>query len=224
MVDTFTELESTKQTLTSTQAELGKTKSTLKKTEEELGTTKTRLTKTTADLKETTANLAAKEKEATDLSEDLLRTTAERNTAQQEVAVWKAMRVTPDGVKKMMADLDMTKENLSVVESENKLLAKNNKELKAELATLLNPDDKVALPAGLKGRVIAVDPKFDFVVIDCGEDKGVLERGEMLVNRNGKLVGKIRIAAVQPKQSIANVLPQWKNAELEIMEGDQVLY
>jgi hypothetical protein len=48
-----------------------------------------------------------------------------------------------------------------------------------------------------------------------------MERGEMLVNRNGKLIGKIRISAVQPTQSIANIDPSWKRDE--IAEGDQVM-
>jgi hypothetical protein len=134
------------------------------------------------------------------------------------------MGVTPEGVKKMIADLDRTRENLGAVEDENKLLTKKATELQSKLDELLDPDKKVVLPAGLKGRVIAVDPKFDFVVIDVGENKGALPRGEMLVNRNGQLVGKIRIAAVKPTESIANVLPQWKSKDMEIMEGDQVLY
>jgi hypothetical protein len=79
---------------------------------------------------------------------------------------------------------------------------------------------KVELPAGLRGRVLAVDPKFEFVVLDIGEVDGVLEQGEMLVNRSGKLVAKVRIMSVQPNRSIANVLLDWKQAD--IMEGDAV--
>ena len=52
-------------------------------------------------------------------------------------------------------------------------------------------------------------------------DQGVLPRGEMLVNRSGKLVAKIRILTADPHRSVANVLPDWKQGE--IMEGDVVL-
>ena len=79
---------------------------------------------------------------------------------------------------------------------------------------------KVELPAGLQGEVTAVDPKFEFVVLDIGEDNGVLERGEMLVSRSGKLVAKVRIMSVRSGTSVANVLADWKQAD--IMEGDLV--
>ena len=69
---------------------------------------------------------------------------------------------------------------------------------------------------------MAVDPKFDFVVLDIGEDQGVLERGEMMVDRDGKLLGKVRIKSVEKDRCVANILPDWKRGE--IMEGDEVLY
>ncbi len=130
--------------------------------------------------------------------------------------------MSTEQVKAVIAELKTTKEERDAVQGENKLLSKKNQQLENKLASLLNPEEAVALPEGLKGNIIAVDPKYDFVVLDIGEEKGVLERGEMLVNRNGKLVGKIRIAAVLPGQSIANVLPEWKRDD--VIEGDQVLY
>ena len=51
--------------------------------------------------------------------------------------------------------------------------------------------------------------------------QGVVERGELLVNRDGKLVAKLRVTGVEPKRCIANVLPEWKQAD--VMEGDAVL-
>ena len=66
------------------------------------------------------------------------------------------------------------------------------------------------LPAGLKGKVLVADPKWNFVVLNVGEDQGVLERGELLVNRNGKLVAKVVVRSVQKDRCIANVLPGWE--------------
>jgi hypothetical protein len=60
------------------------------------------------------------------------------------------------------------------------------------------------------------------VVLDIGEEQGVLENGEMLVNRNGRLVAKVKIKTVERSRSIANVLPGWKLGD--VMEGDEVLY
>jgi cell shape-determining protein MreC len=78
------------------------------------------------------------------------------------------------------------------------------------------------LPAGTKGEIVAVDPKFDFVVLNIGANQGVLPNAKLLVNRNGKLIAKVKITSVEPTRSIANVLSDWKQDELS--EGDQVFY
>jgi hypothetical protein len=49
----------------------------------------------------------------------------------------------------------------------------------------------------------------------------VLERGELLVNRNGRLVAKVVVRSVQKDRCIANVLPGWELGE--VMEGDLVI-
>jgi cell shape-determining protein MreC len=67
-----------------------------------------------------------------------------------------------------------------------------------------------------------VDPKYDFVILDIGAKEGVLPNAKMMVNRDGKLIGKVKITSVEPNRSIANVMPEWKQDE--IMEGDQVLF
>ena len=79
----------------------------------------------------------------------------------------------------------------------------------------------VELPADLHGQVLVADPKWDFVVLNVGQNQGVLEDGIMLVNRNGRLVAKVQVRSVQSDRSIANVLPNWKLGD--VMEGDQVI-
>jgi cell shape-determining protein MreC len=66
-----------------------------------------------------------------------------------------------------------------------------------------------------------VDPKWDFVVLNVGENQGVLADGEMLVSRDGKLVAKIVVRSVQRDRSIANLVPGWQLGE--IIEGDEVI-
>ena len=76
-------------------------------------------------------------------------------------------------------------------------------------------------PPGLKGKVIAVDPKYDFVVLDIGRDKSVVERGVMLVARDGKYIGKVKISRANRTESIANLMPDWMRGQ--VMEGDEVI-
>src|SRR6266850_489176 len=65
------------------------------------------------------------------------------------------------------------------------------------------------------------DPKWQFVVLNVGEDQGVLEHGELLINRDGKLVAKVKVSSVQKDRCVANVMPGWQIGE--IFEGDLVI-
>jgi len=86
------------------------------------------------------------------------------------------------------------------------------------LAIYKTPDYKVPLPPSLQGKVLVSDPKWQFVVLNVGEDQGVLPAGELLINRGGKLVAKVKISSVQKDRSVANVIPGWQLGE--IFEGD----
>ena len=79
---------------------------------------------------------------------------------------------------------------LSTSETENKILLTKIKKLDTELALYKDKDFFVSLPAGVKGKVLITDPKWNFVVLNVGEDQGVLEHGELLVNRAGRLVAQ----------------------------------
>jgi hypothetical protein len=106
-------------------------------------------------------------------------------------------------------------------QEENKVLGQKIKKVENELAKYQDPDKPVYLPAALKGKVLVSDPKWQFVVLNVGVDQGLMERGELLVNRNGKLVAKVKISSVQKDRSVANVMPGWQLGE--VLEGDSVI-
>jgi hypothetical protein len=78
----------------------------------------------------------------------------------------------------------------------------------------------VKLPAALHGKILVVDPKWDFVVLNIGEDQGLISQGELLVSRQGKLVAKVIVRSVEKDRSIANLVPGWKLSDM--IEGDEV--
>jgi Skp family chaperone for outer membrane proteins len=198
------------------------------KTEKELKTTKAELASTTAKLTETQSQLEAAntkntelDKQNTDLTDRLTKMTARADAAEQRLEQWRQLP-PPEEIKAIIRDLAQTRKARDAVVAENKLLVASRNELQRQLDNLVGSDVAVAMPEGLKGRVLAVDPKYDFVVLDIGDDQGVKERGEMMVNRQGKLIGKVRISSVQKDRCVATILPAWKRGD--IMEGDQVIY
>jgi hypothetical protein len=195
----------------------------LKKTKAELDSTKKELATTKGQLDEANAKVADLDKKNTDLAAELDKTRADRDTAQQELEQW---HLIPGGLKPpqiagMIEELAKAKQARDAYLAENKVLNDKVVELNNRWDKYFGAEGLVVLPPGLKGKIVAVDPKFDFVVLNIGKDQGVLERGEMMVNRDGRLMGKVRISSVQKDRCIANILPDWKRGE--IMEGDEVI-
>jgi len=197
------------------------TKSSLDKTNAILKQTIATLEATTAEKDKAVADLAAQTKRADKLNDDLTKTRAERDSAQQDLAAYKATGMSLDQIAHAYKDIKDLREALAGTQDENKLLGKEVNKLKVALARYEEPDYHVRLPATLRGKVLITDPKWNFVVLNVGENQGVLEHGELLVNRNGRLVGKVEVRTVHKDQSIANVLPGWELGE--VMEGDQVI-
>lgn len=176
---------------------------------------------TTAERDKLQTDFAALTKRADKLTEDLAKTRQERDAAQQELAAYKATGLNPEQISRINKDFKDLKDALTGTQEENAVLGKKIQKLQAQLDRFLDPKKPVYLKASCRGKVLVTDPKWSFVVLDVGEDKGMKEFGEMLVNRNGKLVGKVVVRTVQKDRSIANVIPGWEIGE--VMEGDQVI-
>jgi myosin heavy subunit len=216
-----TELTTTKSQRDQLQASELKLKRDLRTANESLVSTTAELADTKSELEVTQTRAAQQEVRANQLEQERTTYLRERNEAQTELAVWRAFNRTPDEIRALIAEnRRLVDENVAVSE-ENRILARKLDSLENQLAMYQGRQERVALRRDLRGEVIAVDPKYDFVVLSIGENDGVLERGEMLVNRGGKLVAKVRVLTVDPKTSVANVLPDWRQAD--IMEGDAVM-
>ena len=204
-----------------TYADLTKTKSELGKTKTELADTQKQLEATSAERDKAKAEAEAQSKRAGQLADELAKTKKERDDAQAEREAYKMSGLSPQDVMTISKRLKQTEENLAVVQEENKVFTRRIERLQYELDKYQGSNVVVRLPANLKGKILVSDPKWDFVVLDVGEDQGAKEDGELLVNRDGQLVAKVIIRSVQKNRSIANVMPGWKLGE--VMEGDQVI-
>lgn len=198
------------------------------KTHKELVATKEKLDKTTAELTQTKSDLDAAnakntelDKQVADLTDKLTKMTAKADDLDARLEAYRLLP-PPDQIKGIIADLEKTRTERDAITKENRLLAANVKELQRQLDNLIGNPDDVVMPAGLKGVVTAVDPKFGFVVLNIGDDQGAKERGVLMVENHGKLIGKVRISKVSKDTSVATIIPAWKRGE--IMEGDEVMY
>ena len=200
--------------LHNTQQQLAKTNAILKQTQAELASTKEERDRAVAEAADKTKKLELVTTERDNIRKD-------RDQAQAELEAYKLTDLTPQQIIAMNKQYkELQKENdllgKIALERMHKIQALTN-----ELAIYKTPDYVVPLPAGLKGKVLVTDPKWNFVVLDVGQDQGVLAYGEMLVNRDGRLVAKVKVRSVQKDRCIANVMPGWQLGE--VMEGDQAI-
>ena len=200
--------------------ELAKTTAVLTKTKVELTQTKQELADTQSERDKALASAEAQKKHADELSDKLAKATQERDDAQNQLAAYKATDLTPDQVFKLSKNLKDANKQIEVINAEKMVLQRSLMSVKIELAKFKGESTDINLRADLKGKIIVVDPKWDFVVIDIGEEQGAIQDGELLVSRQGKLVAKVILRSVQKDRSIANIVPGWKLGEL--IEGDEV--
>src|ERR1017187_994066 len=200
----------------------------------ELSKAKTDLTKSQDALKQTTQDLAdakserdkavvtaaAQSKRADELSDKLAKTSQEREDAQTKLAAYQATGITADQVGKLSRALKESQEAVAAITEEKMVLMRKVARLTSELAKFVGEDPTIRLRADLRGKILVVDPKWDFVVLNIGQDQGVLENGELLVSREGRLVAKVIVRSVEKNRCIANVVPGWKLGE--VIEGDEV--
>jgi hypothetical protein len=202
-----------------------KAESALKKTTGELTQTKTKLDSAEKELASAKTRLSDEQRRVAGLTKDLETVRAERTDAQQKLSRYELTGLQPEQIKTTLEELKKTLAQNSAIEEEKRILNRRIIAIQARLDELIGKDEEAGapLPPGLKGKIAVVDPKWDFVVLDIGEKQGVLQNGIMMVSRNSKLVGKVKIVTVYPDRSIANVMPGiWKVGDVQ--EGDQVLY
>lgn len=202
------------------QSELRSTKKTLADTKKTLADTQQQLADTKVERDRANDKLAAETKHANDLSDKLAKTTKERDDAQNMLAAYKDTQLTPDQILRLNKSLQDAEKEIVAITEEKAVMVRTITRLTNELAIYTGVDTFVKLPAALHGKILVVDPKWDFVVLNIGEEQGVLENGELLVSRDGKLLAKVIVRSVEKNRCIANLVPGWKFSD--VMEGDVV--
>ena len=106
-------------------------------------------------------------------------------------------------------------------------LQSKNKEMEAQLSDLRQREAQrkaKVMRTGLEGKILAVNSSWNFVVISLGDRNGVVSNSELLINRGGQLIGKVRITSVEPSTSIADIVVNSVRSGSSVQPGDTVIY
>jgi len=77
---------------------------------------------------------------------------------------------------------------------------------------------------GLRGTILAVNQAYNFVVLNLGTRHGVETNAQLLVLRDGALIGKIRISSVEPATAIGDIITNSLARGAQMQPGDNVIY
>jgi len=77
---------------------------------------------------------------------------------------------------------------------------------------------------GLEGEVLAYNPGFNFVVLSIGDRQGAVNNAEMILERGGSQIGKVRITEVEPSTSVADIIPGSLARGVRVQPGDRVIF
>ena len=195
--------------------DLHKTRAKLKNTTAALAETKSALEVTTAEKQKAQTDLAAQTSRATRLESELQATRIELGKVSDELAPFLTAKLSAAEVLRASKEIKRLQTELAAAADEIRTL-------KTTIASIEHRnDDHVPLPANLTGKVLVTDPKWQFVVLNVGRTDGLIERGELLVSRAGKLVGKVKVSRVERDRAIGNILPG--SGPGDVLEGDQVI-
>lgn len=199
-----TRLNDTRGELTQTRTTLGQTSNQLVSTEGVLATTSNNLVKTIGALADAKQEIEKKKTEIEGLN--------------GQIETQKA------DIEKKTGEISTLTEKVSACESEidagKRYIAKIEKEMKL----IMGASSTNALPSGVQGHIAVMNTNWNFVVIDMLPEAGLIPMTDLTVQRNDKLVGKVRVSEIRKEQrvAVAEVLPEY--SQLVPAKGDVVFY
>lgn len=188
-------------------------------TQSKVASTEAELAKVQAERNDLQAKLRANETETADLQKRI------------EAAAPKPAPATSPATSnfELQAQLEDARKQLDAAEREKALLSDKMKTTQ-EKSTQLETEKKQHRPAagsnppGIRGKVLAVNQVYNFVVLSLGAREGVEANTEMLVLRGGSFIGKIRISSVEPATAIGDIITSTLARGVQVQPGDTVVY
>lgn len=202
------------------QANEAQAKSVAKKAQEAEKKAKEELDTTTQELAGVKARLGEVEGVLTKTAKELEETKVSRDTAQRELAAWKATGVKVEQIMALKTEAQRLLDERNAFAEEKKVMGREISRLNDELAVYKGKPTEVIMP-DVRGKVTAVDGSYQFVQLDIGTENGLKQNGKLIVTRGKDLVAKVQLVRVEPRSAVANLLPEWSKGDVQA--GDQVM-
>jgi hypothetical protein len=198
-----------------------------------LNDTRVGLDQTRGTLNATSNTLVSTEKDLSQ-TKDTLKKTEDNLTAANKDIDEKKTRISDLETEKTALESDVNQKKDEIVKLTDKLSDKESQleatkrfveKLQKDLASMMHGfSESNAPPPGLQGRIVVVNTNWNFVVMDMIPEGRMIPLSDLTVQRNDKLVGKIRVSEVLAEQRFAfgEILMDWQ--QMPVAKGDYVFY
>jgi hypothetical protein len=193
----------------------------LEKSKDALRLAEGEVTKAKGELETKEGELAATKKKLEELIASMPKPTEPGGDLKAQVAEMEAK----------MTDLDTKNKELEIVKAELttrvETLSDQRKELDQKIvtqSTVIDRYQKNIMAKGTRGRVLAVNSGWGFVVLSIGDRQGAAANKIMVVVRGGQSIGRVRITNVESSQSVADIIPSSFVRGMYVQPGDDVIF
>jgi len=205
-----------------------KTDATLAATKKTLSTTSNELAQANTDLQSTKAALEQKTQEADGLKSQVATRDQQLQTRTTELA---AAKDTLQRIQKALQDsgfenvesVEQIKGKIQALTDENKVLNDGLTKMRDENQQLKDKIvDLTTTPVNTRGRVVDVEDRWNFLVLNIGEQQHVRKNTQFLIYRANKPVGSVQVLYVGTNTSVAEILPESRHGTPRV--GDTAVH
>lgn len=202
----------------------------LKEREAAVATATAKVAENDARVAKAEGDLIQLQTEKNDLQAKLQAAQSEVSTLQSKVEEAGAKPSENPGapsLQELQAQLDEARHQLESAERENAFLSEkihSAQDRTSQFEEERRRRGPTMSKAGVRGTVLAVNQAYNFVVLNLGGRNGVEPNAEMLVIRDGTVIGKIRVSSVEPSTAIGDIVTSTLARGVQVQPGDIVVY
>ena len=188
--------------------------------------------KSNSDLESAKANATELATALDSIAADLAVASAEKKKIDDSIEALsgKFPGIELEEVPRVVKDLEANQKKLVGEEQDASLVKKRlEEEIAKNLAESSRIADKINQSiARIEGNtfqatIVAVDNDWNFVVIGAGEKSGLTGDSKLLIQRDGRLLGRLFISKLEPNTAVADVEPGSLKNGVALQPGDQVI-
>jgi hypothetical protein len=218
----ITDVEATEKNLKDETALLAKASNTRVSLEQNIDTLKSGASDTKRDVSSLEETLKTQEAEFAELAKIL----EEVNKILADLGGGVTLDTLSDKIQQIEDDLkakQAKQEELeTLVAAAEKLLEKNRDEMSRQVQRKVVRDSNIGRNS-MESVITAVNQDWGFLVIGAGSNSGFTPQTNLLVQRDGRMIGRIRPSSIEPKQTIAEIDFNSLASGVRLQPGDRVM-